>query len=298
MVARRRTAIIFSLLAFSSVLLAGCASTIAKAAVDGMKPIMENMRSATNSNRDVELVRQAMPALLAQMDGFILTSPENRHLLASAAEANMGYAFLFVEDLDAQRAKKMYLKARDYALRNLNLNDTFRQALHQDDIRVFADALKTIHKRDIAALYFATNSWLTWLNLELSDNPDVMKDLPKVEAMMDRVLALDDTFYHGGIHALMGVYLAARPEMFGGRADDAQRHFTEAFEISESKYLLWHFLYAKYYTVQVKDRELFHSTLNRILDAPDDILPEEAFVNCAVKIKARHLLNHADDYFH
>jgi tetratricopeptide (TPR) repeat protein len=292
-----RRALCVMLLLFSGSLLAGCASTMAKMTVDGMKPLMEDMRSATNRNPDVDLVRTAMPPMLMQMDGFIRTSPENRYLLASAAEANMGYAFLFVEDTDRERAKGQYLKARDYALRNLELNQTFKKALAQDDIEVFTKALKTIHKRDIAALYFATNAWLQWINLTHGDHPEALKDIPKVEAMMDRVLVLDDTFYHGGIHALMGVYYISRPEIFGGRPDQSKIHFDEAFEISGSKYLLWYFLYAKYYAVQIKDKELFISTLNRIISAPDDLLPEEAFINEAVRQKARALLLHVDDYF-
>ncbi len=189
------------------------------------------------------------------------------------------------------------MKARDYALRNLSLNKTFKQALEQDDIQVFADALKTIHKRDIAPLYFATNAWMLWINLAHADNSEALNDLPKVEAMMDRVLELDDTFYHGGIHALMGSNFVSRPEMFGGQPEQAKIHFNEAFEISESKYLLWYFLYAKYYAVSIDDKELFVTTLNKILSAPDDILPEEAFTNGAVKLKAKELLGHADDYF-
>jgi hypothetical protein len=108
---------------------------------------------------------------------------------------------------------------------------------------------------------------------------------------------LDDTFYHGGIHALMGVNFVSRPEMFGGQPEQAKDHFNEAFEISESKYLLWYFLYAKYYAVQINDKGLFVTTLNKILAAPDDLLPTEAFVNGAAKQKAKELLGHADDYF-
>lgn len=293
----RKLLFIMLCLIISASFLSGCASTIAKMSVDGMRPIMEDMHDATNRNSDIDLVRAAMPAMLIQMDGFIRVSPENRYLLTSAAEANMGYAFLFVEDTDKPRARQLYVKARDYALRNLSLNKTFKQALEHDDIQVFTDALKTIHKRDIAPLYFATNAWLSWINLAHADNPDALKDLPKVEAMMDRVLVLDDTFYHGGIHALMGVNFVSRPEMFGGQPEQAKDHFNEAFEISESKYLLWYFLYAKYYAVQINDKGLFVTTLNKILSTPDDILPEEAFVNGAVKQKAKELLGHADDYF-
>ncbi len=85
--------------------------------------------------------------------------------------------------------------------------------------------------------------------------------------------------------------------VFGGRLDEARRHFQEAFEISGSRYLLWKFLYAKYYAVAAKDRELFTGTLNGILEAPDDILPDEVFANAAVKLKAKELLLRTDEYF-
>jgi tetratricopeptide (TPR) repeat protein len=275
----------------------GCASSITRMTVDGMKPMMEKMRSASTSNQDVELVRDAMPAFLVQMDGFIEVSPENRFLLANAAESYLGYTFLFVEEADKERAKALYYKSREYALRNLKLNNIFAQALDQDDIEVFKQALKTIHKRDIAPLYFATNAWLQWIRLAQTENPNALNDLPKVEAMIDRALELDDTFNYGGIHAVLGAWYVSRPQMFGGQPEQAKFHFNEAFEISESKYLLWQYLYARYYAVEIKDKQLFVDTLNQVLSAPDDLLPQEAFVNAAVKIKARALLSHADDYF-
>ena len=118
-----------------------------------------------------------------------------------------------------------------------------------------------------------------------------------MKPMMDRLLELDDTFYYGGVHTLMGVYAISRSGMFGVRSYEAQGQFQEAFEISESKFLLWHFLYAKYYDVQTRDRDLFVATLSRIIDTPDDILPDQAFANAAVKEKARELLKYTDEYF-
>ncbi|MFZ2632183.1 MAG: TRAP transporter TatT component family protein [Desulfosalsimonadaceae bacterium] len=284
-------------LIFLMVFTGGCASTWTKMTVDGMKPLMEKTRMASTGNPDVEMVRDAMPALLLQMDGFIEVSPENRYLLTSAAESYMGYAFLFVEDTDKDRAKGLYHIAKEYALRSLCTTKTFAQGLAQDDIQVFTKSLKTIHKRDIAPLFFATNAWLQWIRLAHADNPNALNDLPKVEAMIDRTLELDDTFNYGGIHAVLGAWYVSRPQMLGGQPEQADFHFNEAFEISESRYLLWQYLYARYYAVEIKDKKLFVDTLNQILSAPDDLLPEEAFVNAAVKIKAKELLSHADDYF-
>ncbi|GAG59489.1 unnamed protein product, partial [marine sediment metagenome] len=50
------------------------------------------------------------------------------------------------------------------------------------------------------------------------DNPRAIFDLPKVEALMKRVLELDETYYFAGAHLFFGSLFAARPAMFGGNA--------------------------------------------------------------------------------
>jgi len=275
----------------------GCASTRAKMMVDSMNPLMLKMHDATNRNNDVELVRDAMPAFLVQMDGFIEASPENKTFLANAAEAYMGYAFLFVEETNRKRAGKLFLKAREYALRSLKQNKAFAKAFAQNDPEVFARSLKTIKKKDVAALYFATTAWLQWIEVVSTTDASVLNDLPRIESMIDRVMDLDDTFYHGGIHATLGAFYVATPAMFGGKPDQAQFQFKEAFEISESKYLLWQYLYARYYAFATKNRKLFVTTLEKIIATPDDILPEETFANKAIKIKAGKLLEQVNEYF-
>ena len=291
---RMRLCMLFLIISF---IFTGCASTRTRMMVDGMKPLMQKMHEATSRNDDLELVRDAMPSLLLQLDGFIEASPENPYLLANAAEAYMGYAFLFVEENDRDRARGLYFKAKEYALRSLKLNKAFAEGFAQDDIGVFARSLQSIDEEDIGSLYIATNAWLQYIGVSFADDSSVLDDLPKVEAMIDRALEIDDTYYHGGLHALLGVWYISKPEMFGGQPDQAQFHFREAFEISESKYLLWQYLYARYYAFEMKDRALFVSTLEKILAAPDDIYPEEAFANKAVKMKAATLLEQTDDFF-
>ncbi len=275
----------------------GCAATRTRMMVDSMNPLMMKMHDATSRNGDLKLVRDAMPAFLLQMDGFIEASPNNQVLLINASEAYMGYAFMFVEEKDRQRAKGLYFKSREYALRSLKQNKTFAAALKQDDLDVFKKSLQTFSKKDVPSLYFATNSWLQWVGMASSDDSSVLNDLPRLEAMIDRVMELDDTFYHGGIHAILGVFYVASPEMFGGRPELAQFQFDEAFDISDSRYLLWKYLYARYYAFATGDRPLFVSTLEDIIAAPDNLLPGENFANSAAKSKARTLLSHVDDYF-
>jgi len=264
--------------------------------VDGMKPMMEKMNIAVNQNPDVETVRLSMPASLIQLDGFIEVSPDNEDILLRASEAYSGYALLFVEDTDMKRAAQLNKKARDYALRVLRKNTNIDNAIEKSDDEYIA-ALNTLTKEDARALCFSIQAWISWIGQSYHYDKTGTADVSKVLLMMNKLLELDDTFNYGAPHILTAVYNSAWPISAGGNPEKAKYHFEKAFEISESKFLMWHYLYAKYYAVQNQDRKLFESTLNNIISAPVDLLPEKRFVNEAVKLKAKHLLSKADILF-
>ncbi|MBA4366613.1 MAG: hypothetical protein C0403_03125 [Desulfobacterium sp.] len=280
-----------------AIMLMGCTSAArTELMISNMKPIMEKMSISTNQNKDVETVRQAMPASLIQLDGFIEASPDNRDLLLRAAEAYSGYAFLFVEDNDKWRAAKLHKKARDYALRALKQNEAMGDPLACSNDE-FEKGLQELTKDDARALFFSTNSWLSYLGLGWKFDMSIVNDRPKVLSMMDRMMELDDTFNFGAIHVMFGSYHSIKSNDMGGDLELAKVHFDKAFQISESKFLPWHLLFAKYYCVQTQDRELFVSTLNKIINAPEDLLPEKAFANEATKEKAKRLLDKVDIFF-
>ncbi len=294
MVKFRKQTLLMPLLA---IMLMGCTSAArTEMMISNMKPIMEKMSISTNQNKDVETVRQAMPASLIQLDGFIEASPDNRDLLLRAAEAYSGYAFLFVEDVDKWRAAKLHKKARDYALRALKQNEAMGDPLASSNDE-FEKGLKELTKDDARALFFSTNSWLSYLGLGWKIDGSIVNDRPKVLAMMDRMMELDENFNFGAIHVIFGSYLSVKSNDMGGDLELAKVHFDKAFQISESKFLPWHLLFAKYYCVQTQDRELFVSTLNKIITAPEDLLPEKAFANEATKEKAKRLMEKVDIFF-
>jgi hypothetical protein len=285
------------LLLFLVLLITGCTSAArTRMMVNNMKPLMEKMSNATNRNGDVETVRQAMPASLIQLDGFIEASPENRDILLRAAEAYSGYAFLFVEDSDKWRAAKLHKKARNYALRALKQNEVMGDPLTNSNDE-FNQGLKELTKEDTRALFFSTNSWLSYMGLGWKFDMKIVKDRPKVLAMMDRMLELDETYNYGAIHAMFGSFYSVKPMYLGGDLELSKSHFDKAFQISGSKFLPWHLLFAKYYCVQTQDRELFVSTLNKIINAPENLFPEKTFANEATKEKAKRLMGMVDIFF-
>ncbi len=276
----------------------GCTSVArTKIMVSNMRPLMDKMKIAVNKHDDPDLVRDAMPTSLLQLDGFIEASPGNKNLLLRASEANYGYAFLFLMDTDKKRALHVYQKAKRYAFLALRHKNAFQQVLENGSFKEIASFMNKYHKEDVPGLYFYTTSWLGCIELSVGDDVNVIADLPKVEVVMDRILELDDTYHYGAIHAVFGAYLASRPEKFGGQMEEAKFHFDEAFEISESKFLAWQFLYATKYAVQIKDKALFVSTLEEIVAAPPNLLPEANFVNETIRQKAKKLLTQTDDIF-
>ncbi len=272
----------------------GCsAGARSKMMVNSMKPLVEKMNIAARKNIDIDLIRDAMPAGLIQMDGLIEASPDDKFLLATAAENYHAYAFFFVEPEDKNASEGLYLRSRNYAFRALNQNKKFKNAA-DGSLEDFTKSLEDFKKEDVPALYWATTSWLAWMRVSHSSGLDSMIAFPKIEAMMDRMLVLDETWNYGAVHALMGAYYSNMPDSLGGNSEDAEFYFKEAFEISESKYLLWQVFYAQYYAFAVQDKELYVESLEHVMSAPKDIFPEEIFSNNIAKQMAEKLLKETD----
>jgi hypothetical protein len=161
-------------------------------------------------------------ALLAQADrGPAREEPEHEGLLLAATRGFTQYAYAFVEqDADRvedsdlarsrelkARARGLYRRAREYGLRALEVRHAGFRECFQDDA---ATALADVHREDVPLLYWTAASW--GLELTLSkDDPEELLGLPQVGALIDRALALDETWDEGAIHAFLITYEPNRP---------------------------------------------------------------------------------------
>lgn len=193
---------------------------------DGMKPILANGIHSFVSEPDVILAEQALAANLKLVEGVVETYPNDRTLLLMAAMARGNYAFGFIhDDLEAnriaapedrttqqrlvQRTVDSYRKGRGYAERALRLNDDFAQRVGDRPFEAvssdtFAKALSSLDKEDADALFWLAFNWGGTLQATL--NPADAVQLPKLEAISERVLELDDGVFYGlGPHLLAGV---------------------------------------------------------------------------------------------
>jgi hypothetical protein len=149
--------------------------------------------------------------------------------------------------------------------------------------------------KDVPALYSLGAAWTGWIQVRREDW-EAVADLPRVEAIMERVAALDETYEDGGAHMYLGVFATLLPPAAGGKPEEGRAHFERALEIGGDRNLMAYVLYAQYYARMMFDRELHDRLLTRVLELDPEV-PGYVLVNTAARKQARTLLDGAEDYF-
>lgn len=260
-----------------------------------MVPILENTAEAARERSDLGTVEAAFPANLMLVDGLIRTAPENRELLQLGSFLYFGFALGFVESEDPRLASQYYALARDYGLRALDRRQAFRKG-RRGRLEEFRKGLSTLRSSDAAAMAWTAASWGRWVSLNL-DSPAAIAEMPRLEALLDRLLEVDPDFEHGLPHALRGSYDALRPEMFGGNPARAKAHFDRALDKSNRHMLLFLVFYAEFYCRQVLDEVCFDATLEEVQSAPQDLLPEARLLNEIGRARAARLREMRSELF-
>lgn len=281
----------FTILAMIA-LLSGCSTS--QLVARGATPLIDNGVTAMNRETDLELARASMPANLKMLEALLLADPDNTAFQVQAATGFYGYALGFVEADDPARAAQLYRRARDHALVALD-HAGISQATLAGDMATLEQALAKLDASAVPALFWTASSWGKWIELQL-DDPARLAELPRVEALMQRVLALDETYYYGGAHVFFGAYYGGRAPMFGGDFARAARHFDRAAAINQNQLLLVEVYRARYLLRQMGEREAFHATLSRVLNAEIN-RPDFNLANALAKKQAAALLAQEGDLF-
>ncbi|MFZ1157352.1 MAG: TRAP transporter TatT component family protein, partial [Candidatus Sulfotelmatobacter sp.] len=112
----------------------GC--SIKKIAVNKLGDSLASGGTTFTSDDDPDLVGEALPFSLKLMESLLAESPQHRGLLFATCSGFTEYAFVYVqipaEEIEDQdlakadflrtRARHLYLRARNYGLRGLELN--------------------------------------------------------------------------------------------------------------------------------------------------------------------------------
>lgn len=273
------------------ILISAC--SMDKMLVRASLPMIEGGISALNQETDLQLAEDSIPTNLELLEGMIGIDPENDTLHVYAAQAYYGLGYGFNEDNRPERAVNFYLRGLKHGEKALSIKGL--TGLKDDSIELLEANLDEMGKDDVAALFWTAGNWAKWI--DQNRNSSGLVQLPRATALMQRVLELDDTFYHGSVHLYFGVYYGGRAPMFGGDFKKSEAHFDKAREVTGGKLLMADLLQAQYLSRQKFDREDFHNRLTKIIEAPDDLYPELGLLNQIAKRKARMLLDKEEQWF-
>ena len=287
-------------------LLSGC-TTLKHAAVNKLGDALAGGGTAFASDDDPELIRAAAPFSLKMMESLLAETPRHRGLLLAAASGFTQYGYAFVQqdadELEAtdvaaanaarDRARRLFLRARDYGLRGLAVTHANFSAALRADPRATLRACETA---DVPLLYWTAASWAAAIAIK-KDRPDLIAELPQVEALLDRALALDETFDRGAIHSLLISYEMARAGAPGDPAARSARHFERAVALGGGHAAAPFVALAEAVCVQKQDRARFESLLREALALDADTQPASRLVNLIMQRRARWLLGRIDELF-
>ena len=262
------------------------------------------------SDDDPELVRDAVPFGLKTMEGLLAEKPRHEGLLTALASGFTQYAYAFVQadaelaDLDGRldaartgraRAKKLFLRARDYGLRGLDV----RHGKLAERLRAGGDvgkALAEARKEDVALLYWTASAWTLAVANGKGDMA-LVAELPVPIAMMERALALDEAWGEGALHEFFVAYDATRSPAEGGGPERVKAHLDRALALSLNKKLGPRVSFAEGVLVQKQDRAEFTRVLEEVVHADPGEVPRYRLANILAQRRAKALLAHADDLF-
>jgi predicted anti-sigma-YlaC factor YlaD len=241
------------------------------------------------------------------MESLLAESPRHRGLLFATTSGFTSYAVAFVQqDADEaeqenyekaeaikKRALRLFLRARNYGLRGLEVSHAgFAKQLHDNP----TSAVRLAKKADVPLLYWTAAAWAKAISLSV-DDPNLVADLPKIEALINRALELDEAWNEGAIHGFLITYEMSRALPEDEREARARKHFDRAMELSRGEQAGPLVSLAESVSVPKHDAHEFDALLTRALAIDPDQHPESRLINLVLQRRARWLLAQRDELF-
>ncbi len=252
-----------------------------------------SMAHAIQMQQEPDTVKVALPSYLLLLDAMIYEGNDDIELLRAAALLNSAYANLFVGESD--RRKLVSDKALHYAERAACLSDRHACDITTMSLSHLDQLLGKMDMDSLPVYYTLASAWAAWIQAN-SDNWDAVAKLAQVASIFQKVIAVDETYDHGGAHVYLGVIATLQPESMGGHPQEGKAHFERAIEVSAGSNAMAKVVYAERYARLVFDRKLHDELLQQVLMSPTE-QGDMTLLNAIAKQKATQLLATADHYF-
>ncbi len=288
----KKTVII--LLLISCYLLEGC-SAGRSLVIRSVQPFFDDAMTSLLRETDPDIARAAMASDLKLLEGMLVASPANTHLLTLASQGFAGYSMLYYDPYEPEKAKELYRRSLKYGKQALSQrNIVFGQ--NESRFEEFEKAIETLHNEDIKSVYWTAIALAGWINLSRTDALAIA-EFPRARLLMEWVNERDENYFFSGPNWFYGVYYSTLPPIVGGDAKKSKVYFDKAIKQTDGKFLWGKLLYAQTYAVQTLDRNLFDQILTEIINAESDELPDANLLNQVAKERAKILLGQGDELF-
>jgi predicted anti-sigma-YlaC factor YlaD len=259
--------------------------------------------SAFARDDDPELVRDAVPFALKTMESLSDRLDDHVGLRLGMARGFTQYAYAFIQqpaELGAPpsglqssmlRARKLYLRARDYGLEGLKL----ARGVTPADLRTPAGVEK-LEKEDVPLLYWTLAPWAAAIAANKRDM-ELIGDVPLIAALLDRALQLDEAYDQGSLHEFAITFDPARPE--GTTPQKQKQHLLRARELGQAERISPLVTYAESVSGPAQNKGEYEALLREAaaFDVDQPKARNNRLANVLAQRRARYLLAHEDDVF-
>jgi hypothetical protein len=269
--------------------LAGCAGIVSKAS----QRFADNLAAGILNQDDIALARDGIPSWLLLVDGLIQGDPRNTGLLVAGARLYGSYAGGFVDD--PERAQRLSAHGFDYARRATCIDLPGLCKVLDQPFEPFQAEVAKAGVKHVATLYVLATTWAGRIQADTGDWAAIA-DIPRVQALLDRVVALVPDYMNGEPYMYLGVMATLRPASLGGEPEVGKADFEKALALSGGRNQMARVLYAKQYARLVFDKDLHDRLLNEAI-AADPHAPGLTLINVIAQRQAKQLLESGKDFF-
>ncbi len=276
-------------LGLAFLMVSGCSSLISGA----KQQLAEDISATILAQDDPVMVGRAIPAYLIMVSSLVRGDPENPALLASASRLYGAYASAF--DSDEQSRRLMASQSLDYARQAMCLRIPTLCRLGEEQLAAFQQHLLLVDVEDADVLFLLGSAWAGWLQANSADW-NAVAELPRIQAIIERVIVLRPEIENGDAYVYQGVIRALLPPAMGGKPELARASFEEAITLSGGSNLMAKVLFAEKYARLVFDQPLHDRLLKEVIDTPEG-RNGHTLINAIAKARARVLLDESPEYF-
>ncbi|MCA1827551.1 MAG: TRAP transporter TatT component family protein [Myxococcales bacterium] len=250
---------------------------------------------------DPELVRDAVPFALKSMESLADQLPDDAGLRIGMARGFTQYGFAFVEQpaelggniADMARARRFYLRARAYGLEGMKIV----RGVTEDELRKSpVQAAAKFEKDDVPLIYWTIAPWALAIAANKRDL-ELVGDVPAVAALLDRALALDESYDQGALHEFAITFDPARPE--GATPEKQKAHFDRALALAQGEKISPLVTYAEAVSGPAQKKAEYEALLKQAasFDVDQPKARKNRLANILSQRRAAYLLKHEDDVF-